>query len=83
MEENPSVIRSVTANAYKVSDDDAADFFAYVAELSLQDTGLMNPASWIRENISLGVGYYAGGKEPRLCGTEGARTLEITATAVL
>jgi hypothetical protein len=83
VEENPSVVRSVTANAYEVSDDDAADFAAYVAELSLQDTGLMNPATWIRENTSLGVGYFAGGKELRLYGTEGARTLEITATAVL
>jgi hypothetical protein len=83
VEENPSVVRSVTANAYEVSDDDAANFVAYVAELSLQDTGLMNPATWIRENISLGVGYFAEGKELRLYGTEGGRTLEITATAVL
>jgi hypothetical protein len=83
VEENPSVVRSVTANAYEASDDNVADFFTYVAELSLQDTGSMNPETWMRENISSGGGYSAGGAELKLYGTEGARTLEITAAGVL
>jgi hypothetical protein len=82
VEENSSAVRSVTANAYDTSDDDAADFFTYVAELSLQGTGPMNPETWIGENISLGGQYPAEGAILRLYGTEGARTMEIVATGV-
>lgn len=80
VEENPSAVRSVTANAYDASDDDAANFFTYVAELSLQGTRPMNPETWIGENISSGGQYSAEGATLRLYGTEGARTMEIVAT---
>jgi hypothetical protein len=80
VEENPSAVHSVTANAYDTTDDDAADFFTYVAEHSLQGTGPLNPETWIVENISSGGQYPAEGATLRLYGTEGARTMEIVAT---
>jgi hypothetical protein len=80
VKEDPSTVRSVTANAYDASDDDAADFFSYVAELSLEDRDPMNPETWMGEHIASGGEYLADGARLRLYGTEGARTMEIVAT---
>lgn len=81
VEEDPGTVRSVTATAYNATDDVAADFFSYVAELSLEDVDPINPETWVAGSISSGGQYLAEGAELKLYGIEGARTLEIFGTA--
>jgi hypothetical protein len=80
VEENPSTVLWVRADARDATDDAAAEFLSYVARLSLEDTDPLNAETWIDENVSSGGGYSAQGAELTLYGTEGARTLEIVAT---
>lgn len=82
MEENPSTVLWVRADARDATDEAVAEFFSYVARLSLEDTDPLNADTWIGENITSGGGYSAEGVELKLYGTEGARTLEIVATGL-
>ena len=82
VEDNPSTVLWVRADARDATDEAAAEFLGYVARLSLEDTDPLNPETWIDENVSSGGGYSAEGAELKLYGTEGARTLEIVATGL-
>jgi len=82
VEENPSTVLWVRADARGATDEASAEFFGYVARLSLEDTDPLNAEAWIEENISSGVGYSAEGAELKLYGTGDARTLEIVATGL-
>jgi hypothetical protein len=82
LEDDPSTVLWVRADARDATDEAAAEFFSYVAKLSLEDTDPINTETWVGENISSGGGYSAKGAELKLYGTEGARTFEIVATGV-
>jgi hypothetical protein len=82
VEDNPSTVLWVRADALEATDEAAAEFLSYVARLSLEDTDPLNADTWIGENISSSAWYSAEGAELELYGTEGARTLEIVATGV-
>ena len=82
VENNPSTVLWVRADARDATDEAAAAFLSYVADLSLEDIDPLNADTWVGENISSGGGYSAEGAELRLYGTEGARTLEIVATGL-
>lgn len=82
LEEDPSTVLWVRADARDATDEAATEFLSYVADLSLENTDPLNAETWVGENISSGGGYSAEGAELKLYGTEGARTLEIVATGL-
>jgi hypothetical protein len=82
VEDNSSTVLWVRADALEATDEAAAEFLSYVADLSLEDIDPLNAETWVGENLSSGGGYSAEGAELRLYGTEGARTLEIVATGL-
>lgn len=82
VEEDPRTVLWVRADARDATDAAVAEFFSYVARLSLEDTDPLNTETWVGENISSGGGYSAEGAELKLYGIEGARTLEIVATGL-
>jgi hypothetical protein len=82
VEDNPSTVLWVRADARDATDEAATEFLGYVARLSLEDTDPLNAETWIGENVSSGGGYSAEGAELKLYGIDGARTLEIVATGL-
>lgn len=82
VEDNPSTVLWVRADALEATDEAAVEFLSYVADLSLEDIDPLNAETWVGENISSGGRYSAEGAELRLYGTEGARTMEIVATGL-
>ena len=81
IEEDPATVLSVRATARNASDEAAAEFLSYVAQLSLGDEGGMDAESWVGRNLSSGGHYFTDGAEVKLYGTEGTRTLDIAASA--
>lgn len=82
VEENPSTVLWVRADALEATDEAAAEFLGYVADLSLEDIDPLNAETCIEENVSSGGEYNAEGASLKLYGNEGARTLEIVATGL-
>jgi hypothetical protein len=82
VEENPTTVLWVRADALEATDEAAAEFLSYVADLSLEDIDPLNAETWIEEIISSGGEYGAEGASLKLYGREGARTLEIVATGL-
>ena len=82
LEDGPLRVVAVQATARRnVSDEEASDFLAYVAGLSLKEAATsLDARSWVSRNIESGGQYSADGVEVRLYGTPGDRTLEIVAT---
>jgi hypothetical protein len=80
--EDPRTVLWVRADARDATDEATAEFFGYVARLSLEDTDPLNAETWLGQNISSAGGYSAEGAELKLYGIEGARTLEIVATGL-
>jgi hypothetical protein len=80
VEEDPATVLSVRATARNASDAAVAEFLGYVAKLSLDEADI-DAESWVGRNLSSGGQHFADGAEVRLYGTEGNRTLDITATA--
>jgi hypothetical protein len=82
LDDDPSTVLWVRADALEATDEAVAEFFSYVARHSLEDTDPLNADTWIGENVSSGGGYSAEGVELKLYGTESVRTLEIVATGL-
>ncbi len=82
VEDDPSTVLWVRADIRDASDETAAEFLSYVANLSLDDTDPVNAETWVVENVSSGGGYSAEGAELKLYGSQGARTLEIVGTGL-
>ncbi len=81
LEDGPLRVVGVQATARNTSDEEASDFLAYVAGLSLKDAApSLDARSWVDRTIESGGQYFADGAEVRLYGTPGDRTLEIVAT---
>jgi hypothetical protein len=77
--DGPLTIFSVTATAHRVSEERAASFFSYVADLCLRDTDPLNPEAWMQENIPTGGQTATGGSALSVYGTQEVRTLEVVA----
>jgi hypothetical protein len=82
LDDDPSTVLWVRADALEATDEAVAEFFSYVARHYLEDTDPLNADTWIGENVSSGGGYSAEGVELKLYGTESVRTLEIVATGL-
>ena len=82
VEDNPSTVLWVRADARDATDEAAAEFLNYVADLSLEDLDPLNAEAWVGENITSGGEYGAEGASLKLYGSEGARTLEIVASGL-
>ena len=77
--DGPLTIFSVTATAHRVSEERAASFFSYVADLCLRDTDPLNPEAWMQENVPTGGQIATGGTALSVYGTKEVRTLEVVA----
>jgi hypothetical protein len=75
----PLTIFSVTATVHRVSEERAASFFSYVADLCLRDTDALNPEAWMQENVPTGGHTTTGGTALSVYGTKEVRTLEVVA----
>jgi hypothetical protein len=78
--ENPATILWVAATARGVSEEQAAEFFSYVAGLCLQEADPLNPEAWVKQNIGSGGEVFSEGTELSLYGTKEERTLQVVAT---
>jgi hypothetical protein len=56
VEDSPSTVLWVRADARDASDEAAAEFLSYVADLSLKDLDPLNAETWVGESISSGGG---------------------------
>jgi hypothetical protein len=81
--DDPLTIFSVTATVHGVSEETAASFFSYVADLCLQDTDPLNPEAWMQEKVPTGGQTATGGTALSVYGTKEVRTLEVVAIGVL
>jgi hypothetical protein len=77
--DGPLTIFSVTATAHRVSEERAASFFSYIADLCLRDTDPLNPEAWMQENVPTGGQTATGGTALSVYGTKEVRTLEVVA----
>ena len=77
--DDPLTIFSVTATVHGVSEETAASFFSYVADLCLQDTDPLNPEAWMQENVPTGGQTATRGTALSVYGTKEVRTLEVVA----
>jgi hypothetical protein len=77
--EDPATILWVAATARGVSEEEAAEFFSYVASLCLQETDPLNPEAWVEQNVGSGGQVIAQGAELTIYGTKEERTLQVVA----
>ena len=75
--DDPLTIFSVTATVHGVSEETAASFFSYVADLCLQDTDPLNPEAWMQENVPTGGQTATRGEVLSVYGAKEVRTLEV------
>jgi hypothetical protein len=78
--ENPLTVFSVDATVRGLSDEQAAEFFSYVASLCLQESDPLNPQAWVEQNIASGGQVFTEGAELTIYGTKQERTLQVVAT---
>jgi hypothetical protein len=78
--DDPLTIFSVTATAHGVSEERAASFFSYVADLCLRNTDPLNPEAWMQEKVPTGGQVATGGAALSVYGTKEVRTLEVVAS---
>jgi hypothetical protein len=78
--ENPLTVFSVVATVRGVSDEQAAEFFSYVASLCLQEADPLNPEAWVEQNVAPGGQVFTEGAELAIYGTKEERTLQVVAT---
>jgi hypothetical protein len=78
--EGPLTVIWVAATARGVSEEQAAEFFSYVASLCLQETDPLNPEAWVEHNIGSGGEVSSEGAKLSIYGTKEERTLEVVAT---
>jgi hypothetical protein len=78
--EDPTTILWVAATARGVSEEQAAEFFSYVASHCLQEKDPLNPEAWVDQNVSPGGQVLANGAELSIYGTKEERTLQVVGT---
>jgi hypothetical protein len=78
--EDPATVLWVVATTRGVSEEEAAEFFSYVASLCLQEGDPLNPEAWVEHNVGSGGEVFAQGAELSIYGTEEERTLQVVAT---
>jgi hypothetical protein len=77
--EDPATILWVAATARGVSEEQAAEFFSYIAGQCLQETDPLNPEAWVEQNVGSGGEVLAQGAELSIYGTKDERTLQVVA----
>jgi hypothetical protein len=77
--DDPLTIFSVSATVHGVSEEGAASFFSYVAELCLRDTDPLNPRGVDAGERSHRRTNRNGGTALSVYGTKEVRTLEVVA----
>ncbi len=77
--DDPRTIFSVEATVRGASEEAAAEFFAYVAELCLEDTDPLNPEAWVEANVASGGQVFSEGAQFSVYGTRGERTMQVVA----
>jgi hypothetical protein len=80
--DDPRTVLSVEATVRGTSEEEAAEFFAYVAGLCLQDADPLNPEAWVNANVASGGQVFTEGAEFSVYGTEEERTLQVMAAGV-
>jgi hypothetical protein len=80
--EDPATIFWVAATARGVSEEQAAEYFSYIAGLCLQETDPLNPEAWVEQNVSSGGEVLAEGAELSIYGTNEERTRQVVATGI-
>jgi hypothetical protein len=80
--DDPRTVLWVRAPVRGASEEEAAEFFAYVAGLCLQDADPLNPEAWVNANVASGEAgqVFAGGAEFSVYGTEEERTMQVVVT---
>ena len=78
--DNPLTVFSVVATVRGLSEEQAAEFFTYVASLCLQEADPLNPEAWVEQNVTSGGQVFAEGAELTIYGTKEERTLQVVAT---
>jgi hypothetical protein len=78
--EDPATVLWVAATAHGVMEEQAAEFFSYVAGLCLQETDPLNPKAWVEQNLTPGGQVFAEGTELTIYGTKEEWTLQVVAT---
>ncbi len=78
---DPRTILWVQATVRGASDEQAAEFFSYVAGLCFREADVpLNPEAWMGANVASGGQVFAGGAELSVYGTEEERTMQVVAT---
>jgi hypothetical protein len=77
--EDSATIFWVAATARGVSEEQAAEFFSYIADLCLQEGDPLNPEAWVEQNAGSSGQVSAQGAELSIYGTKEERTLEVVA----
>jgi hypothetical protein len=81
--DDPRTVLWVRATVRGATEEEASEFFAYVAELCLRETvDSLNPDAWVDANVASGGQVFAGGAEFTIYGTQEERTLQVEATDV-
>ena len=81
--DDPLTVLWVRATVRGATEEEAAEFFGYVAQLSLQETDdPLDPEAWVRENVG-GGRVLARGAEFSIYGTKDERVLQIVASGAL
>jgi hypothetical protein len=70
LREGPLTVLRVGATARGLSEEQAAEFFSYVAGLCLQEGEPLNPEAWVEQNAGSGGQVFAHGAELSIYGTE-------------
>lgn len=74
---DPLSVLAVQVTARGLGDEEAIQFFDYVAALSLPDNEMLNAEAWVRANLRSGGQTFTGSTVLTLYGTKEVRTLEI------
>ncbi len=77
--DDPRTIFSVEATVRGSSEEAAAKFLAYVAELCLEDTDPLNPEAWVQANVASGGQVFSEGAQFSVYGTRDQRTMQVVA----
>jgi hypothetical protein len=77
--EDPATIFWVAATARRVSEEQAAKFFSYVAGVCLQETDPLNPEAWVKQNVGSGGEVFTKSAEFSIYGTKEERALQVVA----
>jgi hypothetical protein len=78
--DDPRTVLWVRATVRGATEEEASEFFGYVAELCLRATDdPLNPDAWVDANVASGGQVFVGGAEFTVYGTKEERTLQVVA----